>query len=240
MENRITRISPKRKQELRELIDLIRQESYDLGYEDGKFVQSVDNVDGINDKWLAERKPKTPNQHRAELIERAKAFVKVKSECVKDSTLVAGGWERKVIENPNYKDFRMEVVFVINESKRTVVALCKFSNGEVKTKGIAKCAPGEVFNEHIGQAISLARALQIDIPVEFLETVQPSEVVVGHKVRGKYAKKTYEVPAFHSREHLGGMFGRSIAIEGINSRAWVGEKQVKIIDDTNAQYEVGE
>ena len=231
MKNKITRISPERKQELRELIDLIQQESYKQGYEDGKFVQSVDNVEQIHDKWLAEKEPKTPNQHRAELIKKAKRFVED----------IIGSYDTFSMTINGYKNQQVKPVFQINENKRAVTVLIygAFSK-DLLFKGLAKCIPGDVFNEWIGKAIALARALQIDIPVEFLEAVQPSEVVVGHKVRGNYAKKTYEVPAFHSREHLGGMFGRSIAIEGINSRAWVGEKQVKIIDDTNAQYEVGE
>ncbi|MER2171258.1 MAG: hypothetical protein ABS938_11565 [Psychrobacillus psychrodurans] len=290
MKNRITRISPERKAELKELIEQIRQESYDQGYEDGKAFVSIETVEDntithegkllrkvnrearegdyvrpSNQKYarlidgeiygpvfkgsgqllvdgysvyakghnrttstvevfeLVEAIPqivKSANQQRAELIQSAKEFI--------DNSI------------QNYFDFGITTFeFVVNAEKRTVVALERGNRTKtVYKKGIAKCIPGEVFHAGIGKAIALAKALKIDIPVEFLEAIQPDEVVVGHKVRGNYAEENYEVPAFHSHEHLDGMYGRAIAIHGIEKSAWVGTKQVTIIDDTNAQYEI--
>lgn len=70
--------------------------------------------------------------------------------------------------------------FVINEEKRTVVALLRgLSSGEVYVKGIAKCDPADCFNEHIGKAIALRRALGLDVPAEYLNAPQPEGKQVG-------------------------------------------------------------
>jgi RNase H-fold protein (predicted Holliday junction resolvase) len=214
MKNRIRRSTPDRMQEVRELFVSIQQEAYKQGYEDGKVVAAQEAVKRVG---LAR---KSANQQRAELIQHAKEFI--------DNSI------------QNYFDFGITTFeFVVNAEKRTVVALERGNRTKtVYKKGIAKCHPNEVFNADIGKAVALSRALQIDIPIEFLEAVQPDEVVVGHKVRGNYAEENYEVPAFHSHEHLDGMYGRAIAIHGIEKSAWVGTEQVTIIDDTNAQYEI--
>lgn len=101
--------------------------------------------------------PLTPNQQRFFTIENAKRFVA----------------ERQVALLFGYVDF------IINSEKRTVVALIKPSGlKQVVERGIAKCAPGDVFNEHIGKAIALGRALGLDVS-EFEQAVQPDEVVMG-------------------------------------------------------------
>lgn len=77
------------------------------------------------------------------------------------------------------------VEFVVNRNKRTVVALIRDEDsGEVEHKGVAKCAPGDVFNVHIGKAIALRRALGLEVPAEYLSTPLPSEPQVGDIVRG--------------------------------------------------------
>lgn len=62
------------------------------------------------------------------------------------------------------------VDFVVNADKRTVVAIINWMRrNEEISKGRAKCAPGDVFNEHIGKAIALRRALGLAVPVEYYE-----------------------------------------------------------------------
>lgn len=122
----------------------------------------------------------SPNQQRKAVIERAKAFV---AETLTEID-AQYGWETTKI--PLYKTFgRMRVEFVVNNDKRTVVALARYGNlphdPHVITKAIAKCAPDDVFNADIGKAIALGRALGLDVS-EFENAVKPTEVVVGHKV----------------------------------------------------------
>lgn len=78
--------------------------------------------------------------------------------------------------------------FIVNAEKRTVVALLKsFAEGYIRERGIAKCAPDDCFNSHIGKAIALRRALGLEVPAEFLNVPQPTEVRAGDVVRGRQA-----------------------------------------------------
>lgn len=73
--------------------------------------------------------------------------------------------------------------FIVNAEKRTVVALRKsFAEGYIRDRGIAKCAPTDCFNAHIGKAIALRRALRLPVPVEYLNVPQPTEVRDGDYV----------------------------------------------------------
>ncbi|KIL30439.1 hypothetical protein [Bacillus subtilis] len=82
-----------------------------------------------------------------------------------------------------YRSIVCNVEFVINKKKSTVVALLKsVGRGTVKSKGIAKAAPSDCFNVHIGKAIALRRALGIPLPDEYLNAPQPTEVRVGDVV----------------------------------------------------------
>lgn len=76
------------------------------------------------------------------------------------------------------------VTFVVNAEKRTVVALIDdVYSDKVHSRGIAKCAPSDCFNVHIGRAIALRRALRLGVPTEYLTAPQPTEVRVGDVVR---------------------------------------------------------
>jgi len=75
------------------------------------------------------------------------------------------------------------VDFVVNRDKRTVVALIRYiGENDVWAKGIAKAAPGDVFNSHIGRAIALRRALGLAVPTEYTNAPQPTEPRVGDVV----------------------------------------------------------
>ncbi|MFC8958257.1 hypothetical protein ACFTXL_01040 [Bacillus subtilis] len=86
-----------------------------------------------------------------------------------------------------------DVEFVVNRDKRTVVALLKgVRTGKVYAKGIAKAAPDDCFNVHIGKAIALRRALGSAVPDEYLNTPQPTEVRVGDVVEFQSVYKAVE------------------------------------------------
>jgi hypothetical protein len=81
------------------------------------------------------------------------------------------------------------VKFILNRDKRTVVALLKpkytHVGNRVLARGIAKCHPDDCFNVHIGKAIALRRALGLEVPDEYLNAPQPTEVRVGDVVKSK-------------------------------------------------------
>ncbi|MBD8028184.1 hypothetical protein H9636_16165 [Ureibacillus sp. Re31] len=186
---------------------------------------------------------KSTNQQRAEIIEKAKKFVEVKSECVKDSPYVEGGIARKKIENPNFYNYTtVEVEFIINQEKRTVVSLVKFNDGSIMTKGVAKCNPSDVFNEHIGKAIALGRALGLDVS-EFENAVQPNEIVVGMVIKGnesenRFYRKSRKFTLTSETDHGGFYYKEASEYSGEPSNDYILSFQFgDILNDTNAQYE---
>ncbi|HWL13693.1 MAG TPA: hypothetical protein VNQ57_11935 [Ureibacillus sp.] len=102
---------------------------------------------------------KSPNQQRAEIIEKAKKFVE---------------------EHGEGFDYDME-------EERIVIAgkVVKVSPTQQSLKnGVAQCHKKDVFNEHIGKAIALGRALGLDV-TEFEQAVQPNEITLGMEVRNE-------------------------------------------------------
>lgn len=129
--------------------------------------------------------PKSPNQQRAQIIEKAKKFVE---EQFLDGYHGVG----KVVLGHFYGGHNT-VEFVVNEHKRTVVALLRPAYvGRNVDKGIAKCHPNNVFNEHIGKAIALGRALGLDVS-EFEQAVQPTEFEVGQTIKWDVTGSKYDI-----------------------------------------------
>jgi len=179
---------------------------------------------------------KSLNQQRAEIIERAKKFVEVKSECLKDSPSVLGGFERKEKENPNFNSYIMEVEFFINKEKHAITALCKSpSCGLIRTKGIAKCNPSDVFNEHIGKAIALGRALGLDVS-EFEQAVQPTEFAVGQVVEANYEDPVW---APFTISELNNKYNEGLKLWDSTDGCFISADKAKIINDTKAKYGEG-
>lgn len=142
---------------------------YHEGYKQGQFDASMDSVAKIT--------PITPQQQRDTIVEQAKKDVAELIEgnpIAKVPSLFGSG--RTIIHNYSIK-------FVVNAEKRTVVAILRGGVSEkVRAKGIAKCAPSDCFNAHIGKAIAVRRALGLDVPAEYLNAPQPTEVRVGDVV----------------------------------------------------------
>lgn len=180
-----------------------------------------------------EDKPLTPNQQRAAIIEKAKQFVK--------ENLANGRTSNRTAEkgNSTYRDNYYEVDFFVKKGKVTAVVYWLVSNEKRIVKpsnvGRAKCSPNDVFNEHIGKAIALGRALGLDVS-EFEQAVQPTEFVTG------------QIITFES-ELAGRDRGGNFEISYIeDDTLWFDDEsgydlcdedwKPKIINDTNAIYEV--
>ncbi|OMD16233.1 hypothetical protein [Paenibacillus odorifer] len=126
---------------------------------------------------LAAPPVKSAQQTRDELVERAKADVSDLLSQRSYPVTTVDGQSRAMNNHAHYVDY------VVNRDKRTIVAIVKHKDGgKVRVVGIAKCAPGETFNAHIGRAIALYRALGLEIPAEYLTCPQPEEVRVGDVV----------------------------------------------------------
>lgn len=118
---------------------------------------------------------KSPQQHRDEIVERAKADIEELSNGF-------GGYA--ISRNPYTRRSHIcDVEFVVNRDKRKVTAILRGCNSrDVRAVGRAICAKNDVFNAHIGRAIALRRALGLEVPAEYLSVPNPEEVGVGDYV----------------------------------------------------------
>ncbi|MCY9083654.1 hypothetical protein MOE57_14375 [Bacillus inaquosorum] len=169
---------------------------------------------------------KSAQARRDEIVEQAKADV------------------MKLTEETQADYFWLDctVNVIVNRSKRTVVMLLKGGyTGDIYARGIAKAAPSDCFNVHIGKAIALRRALGLAVPDEYLNAPQPTDVRVGDVVRGKYK----EVYCRYRNRWKGGNYDVTIKeisedryhyVEG--GYDFIGSANLTIIDDS--REEVGE
>ncbi|MBU8781604.1 hypothetical protein CHCC19466_1383 [Bacillus licheniformis] len=156
------------------VLKAIQLRSYNEGYKQGKFDAGMDATHSPEkeelpyefsdeDIELATKKDRRylAQERRDEIIERAKADV---------SGLLK-------------RDIGHDHEFIVNTEKRTVVVLRKLRGcTNIVRRGIAKAAPDDCFNVHIGEAIALHRALGLEVPDEYLNAPQPTEVRVGDVV----------------------------------------------------------
>ncbi|MGP0579168.1 hypothetical protein ACTP13_19475 [Paenibacillus peoriae] len=181
---------------------------------------------------------KTPQQRRDEIVERAKADVKRLTQ-IGDSVS-----DRLPKSSPLHNDF-FRVEFVVNRERRTIVALLRPEYGshfDIVTgsfsviKGTAKCAPGDVFNAHIGKAISLRRALGLEVPAEYLSVPRPTEVRVGDIVEGtSHSGATGPVlETGHDGEENFVIYRNDTNLRYVN-KCWSGVARVIILDDTREE-----
>ncbi|WP_181279870.1 hypothetical protein [Bacillus atrophaeus] len=149
-----------------DVIRAIRLRAYGEGRRQGK-------LDAEMDATYGQKLPVSAQARRDEIVEQAKGDVEELMNKGGDCFYVDGEYQRLC-----------NVEFVVNRNKRAVVALLKgAATDAVWTKGIAKAAPSDCFNVHIGKAIALRRALGLAVPDEYLNAPQPTEVRVGDVIR---------------------------------------------------------
>jgi len=239
--NEITEFSEEKKAEIIAFAEALYQE----GFEAGKAMSKVGK--SVHEQWEALPK-KSPNQQRAELIQRAREFVEDLSKTIPSSAmrnLSNGKWEGGLyLSDSNLYGFvkAHDLQFVINEEKRTVVALIHhYDRGKrigIRARGIAKCMPDEVFNADIGKAIALARALEIEVPQVFLQAVQPDEYVKGHAVYSfDTSGKRFDYPKITDVTEDRIWEGSFFCYKDSGDRYGLPCVNPVITDDTNAIYE---
>lgn len=88
----------------------------------------------------------------------------------------------------NYHNILCRVQVITDKERRTVVVLLRsVFSGAIISRGLAICHPDDCFNIHIGIAISLRRALGLEVPEEYLNVPQPVGVKVGDIVESRFA-----------------------------------------------------
>lgn len=184
------------------------------------------DVDKIAKELMEKHHPQTPNQRRKAVIDRAKAFVAdVEKGAYKSYYHKLSLGEGSAV----YRDKTTKPEYHVNKEKRVVTVLVKGSNfPKLYAKGISKCAPGDVFNEHIGKAIALAKAYGLEVPREFTHAPQP-EIAEGQIVKAKpqrwYTQNPFKV------KYIGG----NDVYEA--DCAWIPKDITEILDDSEAQYD---
>ncbi|WP_404303562.1 hypothetical protein [Paenibacillus sp. DP01] len=178
-------------------------------------------------------------QRRDDIVERAKADVadlrKYKGTPIPNDDV--SFWP--LTEQPMSYEPLHTVEFVVNLNKRTVVAIIRCTCDGYVTRGIAKCASGDVFNAHIGKAISLRRALGLEVPAEYLNVPQPTEVRKGDAVRstsGIYAGvKGYVDKITYGDSSPSGVFFKHSRANRRDGRIYKSIRFVEVIDDTREE-----
>lgn len=139
-----------------EVMRTLRLRAYGEGYEQGKF-------DAEMDAMYMQPQEKSAQARRDEIVKQAKAYV-----------------ERLRENNIRLRTFNISLE--VNRKDRSVEAIAKRPKSNRAFYGIAKAAPNDCFNVHIGKAIALRRALGLAVPDEYLNAPQPTEVRVGDVV----------------------------------------------------------
>lgn len=166
-------------------------------------------------------------QRRDAIVERAKADVDTLFARGSFPVTTVDGLQRNMNQHTHY------VEYVVNREKRTVVALIRHKDGgRLRVKGIAKCAPGDVFNSHIGRSIALHRALGLEVPAEYLSVPNPTEVRVGDVIKDGFFKSrnmTGTVMAFEGPEGLTYDYPNPDRPDGYR---WTFVENAQILDDS--------
>lgn len=206
-----------------EVFGEMRRKAYAEGYEQGKFDEKMDI--GFKALGNAVRSAgittETAQEKRDRIVERAKEDVVNLTEQVTGDDWIfidrISGIGNVV---PRY---------VINKKKRAVVVLLEYmyTDGLTEHKGIAKCAPEDCFNVHIGKAIALRRALAIEVPDEYINAPQPTEVRVGDVVDcpGISYVKPFKVDLIEDEYS-----GCEMVYDADGT--WLHESEVRTIDDS--------
>ena len=162
----------KQHQDVERAAEQLMEQAYDQGFDNG--------VKHAKLGLVAE----TDQQKRDRIVNQAKEFVEkfTNSNIFEFSTekFPLGWWAKEMDGTPS----TCKPEFIVNKEKRTVVCLIKnpSRNMGIRSKDFAKCAHNDCFNEHIGKAIALHRALGLDVPQEYLDVPNPTEVRVGNVV----------------------------------------------------------
>ncbi|MCY7751579.1 hypothetical protein MOB18_21195 [Bacillus inaquosorum] len=188
-----------------EVMRMIRIRACGEGYKQGKF-------DADMEATYMRPQGKSAQARRDEIIEQAKADL--------ENLADEDGPVYQTEDNEGYP-CSCYANFRVNKEHRTVACdLRGVRTGERYKRGIAKAAPDDCFNVHIGKAIALRRALGLAVSDEYLNAPQPTVVRVGDVVRGKYEESYYR--------YEGRLFGDSY------------EEQIKEIEDGKFRYMSGD
>lgn len=168
---------------------------------------------------------------RQQIVNEAKAFVEKYQTVKKDD-------EPNKIGNATARSHYYETAFV-RKGNKIVALIYPLAFGESRMSnnpkhiGKAICQEGDTFNQHIGEAIALGRALDINVD-KFINAVQPTEFAVGQVI---HADLSY---GYSQTEVITSIQGGQAYVDkgGFHWLTRVEQDNFKILDDTNVTCEV--
>lgn len=226
--------------DMTEIIAKIHDKGYDKGYQQGKFDAEMEaKITKPALEFLEESRLETAQENRDRIVERAKEEPDSLTTYINARNYKGIAYRLKTeYQLTKYADFRRDAVchvdFIVNKEKRTVLALMRgVQSRKVYAKGIAKCAPNDCFNVHIGKAIALRRALGLIIPKEYQNAPHPTEVRVGDMIRMKYYNPDGSRPNKYYERNITGIDDVKVRYDngGFDYLETV-EVEAKIIDDS--------
>ena len=185
--------------------DAIR-EAYARGYEDGKRIGEMMREETPQEKVC------DVQRQRDRIIEKAKKDI--------ENIFIEGYHGVGKVVDTMFGHCTVE--FVVNKEKRTVVALLRGAYAQII--GVAKCAPNDCFNVHIGKAVALRKALEKDI-VDYMDVPNPTDVRVGDIARYPNGRIVEIINRDNDRIRV-----RTVETGEINSATSLAK--VEIIDDS--------
>lgn len=105
----------------------------------------------------------------------------------------------------------------VDVKREDLTVVCKIKHlfsGKELSKGIAKCAPDDCFNVHIGKAIALRRALGLEVPDEYLNAPQPTEVRVGDVIEIRWRNFEDTDPEYDKIDRVDIDNGKAWSVDG--------------------------
>ena len=201
-----------------------------------KFDANVTDIDGdrtdtldyfvldVKEVRVIDKPSNKPNQERINAIQAAKEFVEKFTELDKDDGPV------EFMEHRNIYGGALMLVPEFEVGGDIIIV--KYKGAVMPTtyaEGSATCKDGEVFNEHIGKAIAISKALDEELP-EILQgdIPQPVEAVVGMKVNCEGNFDDYDATVTTEK-------GKLHDVDVLKERPHL---LLEILDDTNAEYEI--
>lgn len=95
-----------------------------------------------------------------------------------------------------------KVEFITLEQKGRVIALLRgVGTNKVYARGVSTCYYGDVFNEDIGKAVALAKALKLDYS-QFIDIPNPMGMEVGSVVKIKEIDREYTIARFEGQDRV--------------------------------------
>lgn len=182
-------------------------------------------------KYLDEIAPEKAPVMQSKPLTRAEVIAKAKAD-VAELLRIGDDIRSDLPKGTPFHNKLYTVEFHVNRNKRAVVALVRgYLYNRIYARGIAKCAPGDVFHAEIGKAIALRRALGLPVPDEYINAPRPDEPRVGARVRGTVTG--IDATVTHIERGSSSPY-RGHYVDG--DALYVPAHLIEIIDDTDVDY----